>query len=49
MEKIHGNMLVLGLSSKFVSCKHKKHVSMYFLHLVLVCHYIVRDKGLLIF
>ena len=30
MEKIHGNMLVLGLSSKFVSCKHKKHVSMYF-------------------
>ena len=36
MEKIHGNMHVLVLSCKFVTCKYKNmHVSMYFLHLVL--------------
>ena len=43
-------MHVFVLSCKFVTSKHKNmHISMYFLHLVLVFtpHYIITDKGLL--
>ena len=52
MEKIHGNMHVFVLSCKFLTWKHKNmHVSMYFLHLELTFtpHYIIMDKGLLIY